>query len=481
MKQITLTLFLLLAFIYAYSQTKQIATYYDYRKTVVKERYSVLTSNPTVFHGPYKYYAENGVIGEEGAYTNGNKSGKWTIRSSSDGLIEMIITYNQNGERDGYFMQNCNKDHKTKIAETTYKNGKLNGLYVGWDCNGKIIKQGKYVDGQPDGDWVIVEDGITHNRTYKNGEIVGKVISRFPNGKIQQIQDYRGDTTYVSKFFENGNKAMEVKMLKAGNIWIMDGVKTTWFENGNKNYEESYIAAQLNGKSSNWYENGIKSVEGEYKNGNKIGVWSEWYSNGKMKSKIDYSGQKNGEYYNELGEVTEVIVNGQTRTKSDILGSRVRKLFRDVKDSYRDTLPSIYQNEIKVLINEYENNPKLSFGNAPVSDCENFINKLQKAKEKFNSIKNQKTEILSKYSMFKNAYSEDKPNKNLFIKTDFVINSLIGTYDNAISSDTKLKTGSSIIAILDKVISLKTSDNKELNKQIKNIESEEDLRKLLKI
>jgi len=97
---------------------------------------------------------------------------------------------------------------------------------------------------------------------------------------------------------------------------IKDGKWTTWFENGQIQYEATYKVGtlvvetkylyyesgqieakeyykdELDGKVTLWYEDGQIKAEGNYKDGKGDGKWIWWYEDGQIKSEKNY---KDGE------------------------------------------------------------------------------------------------------------------------------------------------------------------------------------------
>ena len=60
-----------------------------------------------------------------------------------------------------------------------------------------------------------------------------------------------------------------------------EGLRTDFYENGNKEFEAPYKDGKLNGLGISWYENGQKKSTGHFKNGEKDGLWSYWDEDGK--------------------------------------------------------------------------------------------------------------------------------------------------------------------------------------------------------
>ena len=63
-----------------------------------------------------------------------------------------------------------------------------------------------------------------------------------------------------------------------------DGLSTSWYENGQKVSQGTFIAGKLNGVSTGWYKNGKKWLEITYDNGQGI-LRKEWNKDGTTKTK----------------------------------------------------------------------------------------------------------------------------------------------------------------------------------------------------
>jgi antitoxin component YwqK of YwqJK toxin-antitoxin module len=65
-----------------------------------------------------------------------------------------------------------------------------------------------------------------------------------------------------------------------------NGLLTSWYPNGQKEYERTFKNREYDGLQTTWYENGQMKREETYKDGYRVGKWT---------------------YYNEDGSVNEVV------------------------------------------------------------------------------------------------------------------------------------------------------------------------------
>ena len=110
---------------------------------------------------------------------------------------------------------------------------------------------------------------------------------------------YSGDVFSLDK---NG-EIEEEKTLKNGIVW--NGSFTFWYENGQKEWEETYKDGEEDGLSTWWYKNGQKRMERPYKDGKRDGLQTQWYENGQKSWEGTY---KDGELD---GLVTQWMYDGQ--------------------------------------------------------------------------------------------------------------------------------------------------------------------------
>ena len=63
----------------------------------------------------------------------------------------------------------------------------------------------------------------------------------------------------------------------------------------------------MDGLQTTWYENGLKKSEINYKKGKYDGLWTDWYGKGQKKSEINYKKGKliSYKYWNEDGSVNK--------------------------------------------------------------------------------------------------------------------------------------------------------------------------------
>ena len=95
-----------------------------------------------------------------------------------------------------------------------------------------------------------------------NGVYVKEISDEIVNGEVFQVVDEM--KVPIGKM-KNGKK---------------DGLWTSWYENGQKESEETFKDWKRDGLEIHWYENEQKKSEGTLKDGEYVGLITEWYENG---------------------------------------------------------------------------------------------------------------------------------------------------------------------------------------------------------
>jgi len=171
--------------------------------------------------------------------------------TSSDSIEELIATALEGNdslieERDGIvYLVETGEPYTGCLKETfegseqisglaQFKDGKWDGLLVGWHANGTMAESGSFKGNVPVG---------THTQWYENGQIMSEM-------------------TYKNQ--------------------LLDGRATEWYENGQKRQETIWKADRKDGTEIHWHENGHKSAEATYQDGEFVGKETRWDENGEV-------------------------------------------------------------------------------------------------------------------------------------------------------------------------------------------------------
>jgi hypothetical protein len=96
--------------------------------------------------------------------------------------------------------------------------------------------------------------------------------------------------TWVT-WYVNGQKSHEITYLDG----TYEGVFLSYHDNGERSVEQHYVAGRASGTDTGWYPSGRKKYAGLYVDGKRQGTWEHWYEDGqpKMREELD-AGQRTG-------------------------------------------------------------------------------------------------------------------------------------------------------------------------------------------
>ena len=106
------------------------------------------------------------------------------------------------------------------------------------------------------------------------------------------VQNHHENNGLKTSWYDNGNKKKEV-VIKNGKI---NGIAEGWHENGNKRFEENYKDGKKDGLQVHWYENGQKMEAINAKDGKKDGLETQWHENGNKKLEANFINDKLMDY-----------------------------------------------------------------------------------------------------------------------------------------------------------------------------------------
>ncbi|MFA6582804.1 MAG: hypothetical protein WCS77_00780 [Elusimicrobiaceae bacterium] len=166
---------------------------------------------------------------------------------------------------------------KIKVEEL-YQNGALNGKRIKYDELGRI--------------WA--------EETYQNGMLDGLV----------KIHNYFKDKVFEEEAFFKNNK--------------LNGVRKSYYPNGNPSVEETYKEGLLHGVRKSYYENGSINTEENYEHDRLCGTRRRYYDTGQLWNEESYM---DGHLH---GLRTDFYITGQTRLTENYKTGRLegeRKFF----------------------------------------------------------------------------------------------------------------------------------------------------------
>ncbi|MGG5505676.1 MULTISPECIES: toxin-antitoxin system YwqK family antitoxin [unclassified Myroides] len=146
--------------------------------------------------------------------------------------------------------------------------------------------------------------------------------------QIAAIHLYKqGEHIQATTFYPNGNKEYDIQFKdnKENGFWRY------YFYNGQLNYESYRKDGLQEGKSISCYENGQLKSETSYKNDIQIGESRSYYNNGVLRAKYDSLG--NGFYYYIDGKVLRKKEKNQVEIFYNKEGKEVS--YKEVEQDYK--------------------------------------------------------------------------------------------------------------------------------------------------
>jgi len=252
--------------------------------------------------GPFNSFAKTGEKVGEGAFVNGELSGK-------------AIGYHLNG---------------IPSTEMYYKNGLLHGPAKAYADDGTLLKESNYRDGYLSGVYrEYYRTGQLHyERKHKKGKVVGEAKEYSRQGHLLRTANFVNDvqTGIIREYDAEGNfmRAFEAEdgmvsgarreYYPSGRVQIEKWINPKESKNGyfKEFYESGPIWREVNlsgdlphGLYQEYYEDGYLRASGHFVKGKRDGMFNLYYKDGKVKRKESY---KNDELmfeadYDEYGNI----------------------------------------------------------------------------------------------------------------------------------------------------------------------------------
>ena len=249
-----------------------------------------------VNHGPYVEFDIRGRIECSGEYKMGKRTGSWTKRISSTQLKDLI------GKLPAGFKAPFE-------SKADFQNGQLTKSWTCTDALGKLVFLWNFKNGKRDGESLLFDprgqtlnsfhyqDNLVHGaafdsrnsdhlqeRLFDNGLELKVVTQYHPTQKrgkrrISTRQSYLIPSQLNLRKHDWSNQ----KITTAPALThppIPHGALVTYYSNGQKSCEGTYVQGQKMGQFNWWFSNGQKKASGRYLNDMETGTWSWWHENG---------------------------------------------------------------------------------------------------------------------------------------------------------------------------------------------------------
>jgi antitoxin component YwqK of YwqJK toxin-antitoxin module len=229
-------------------------------------------------HGPFRKWATNGVLLEEGTFRAGEKEGAYVVRHEN-GLVKSEIHYLRGREHGrkrewgeyGVLLSDATLvdgvldgeertwwPDKNPRTLSTWKLGVLDGPSRVWHGNGIVAEEGQSVAGKREGTW-----------TYRSSEDRLALVENYLLGRLHGV---------TTEYDAEGRKSAE-REYRDGRA---SGVHREFWPSGKPRAETTFVDGKPQGPSARWYEDGVKECEGGLVGGQREGRWSFWKSDGSL-------------------------------------------------------------------------------------------------------------------------------------------------------------------------------------------------------
>ncbi|MFT4553454.1 MAG: antitoxin component YwqK of YwqJK toxin-antitoxin module [Chlamydiales bacterium] len=327
-------------------------------------------------HGRVNKWAGNGQIFLDGNYFMGLPEGNWGWRDLDGRLLKSTTFKDGTGALYDYaFVKLTNDDEGRMLLqlESSYKDGKLDGVETTYHKNGNLRseyhyeggrKNGKFrewftggylkVEGQnsndkpsgvikeyypPDPDESVVRTVLHKETTYIEGKDKATLIEYSPKGLKTSVRDLKDGQSHgsVQEYYDDGTLKLTGSFING----LKDGEWKEFFQDGNERFLYNYTLDKLNGKYKSWHEviqpvleEGVEAPEekptatmkeeGAYSNGQKEGPWQTWYSNDSLQSQVPYqNGLEDGNYKEWWPKYTDSDEDAILKAEGDfVLGNK---------------------------------------------------------------------------------------------------------------------------------------------------------------
>lgn len=98
------------------------------------------------------------------------------------------------------------------------------------------------------------------------------------------------DVDVVREHWPNGRLKVEQQVLRRSDGTVVPhGRYTAWYDNGQMEYEATYVEGQIDGIETAWHRNGQKRTEQHYRRGLRHGPRYAWDEHGRLRQEENYA------------------------------------------------------------------------------------------------------------------------------------------------------------------------------------------------
>ena len=270
--------------------------------------------------GTVRYYQANGNLHKEVPFVGGKEEGRG-YEYGEDGRIVALLQYGAGLLRK--------REDINRIDEM----GLRQGPWKEFHTNGKVKREGVYVDGQEQGifkeydaqgglrDMVKYDNGVKDEQASK-AQMLDIKRTYHANGKVASLGSYSkaGRKEGLFRFFDEKGDATSAsiyagdQLISEGavnDVGAMEGEWTEYYATGEKRAAGTYRNGRRDGEWNFFHRNGTIEQKGKYQNGLPQGTWVWFHDNGsRHREELYRKGKEDGASV-EYDTTGVVIVQGE--------------------------------------------------------------------------------------------------------------------------------------------------------------------------
>lgn len=254
--------------------------------------------------GPEKMYYYDGKSWSDANFLIDKHQGLYKTYYDN-GNPETMYNYdagNLSGKAELYF-----RSGKIKVREN-YLGGEEDGHYQEYYETGNLRREGQSQDGMSEGEYrYYSQDSLLYCVRRYHNEIVTEYSYLGKNGQLVPFIPLEKGTGDVKTFYANGNKSLECTYLNGS----LQGRRVEYLSNGNVFEDENYELGNITGTQKYYYPSGKLKAEENYYMGEKDGQCLYYYENGKPEHEESWVlGYQQGasRYYDHNGNLLKTAV-----------------------------------------------------------------------------------------------------------------------------------------------------------------------------
>ncbi|MBV9787237.1 MAG: toxin-antitoxin system YwqK family antitoxin [Chloroflexi bacterium] len=176
------------------------------------------------------------------------------------------------------------------LSRSRYRSGKLDGMTVLYDEQGRLAQQICYAEGQLHGPMTVYAAGVQQTLvTFERGKKHGQMIAYDAQGRPTMISEYERDLLDGELRLYKDGSLQAVVTYRGG---VQHGRSTAYHPSGQESLVASYANNLLDGESMLYTETGQLAKTSQYREGRLEGAVIEYYLSGTVRTHATYHDDK---------------------------------------------------------------------------------------------------------------------------------------------------------------------------------------------